>query len=135
MYAGQEPGIVGDDVWSWDGAAWTQGPAFTPGRRYNAPMAYDQARHNFVLFGGTLSGGALASDTWTYTCSAGTPPCYANCDGSTAPPVLNANDFQCFLNKFASSDSFANCDGSSAPPVLNANDFQCFLNAFATGCS
>src|SRR5262249_6696471 len=23
--------------------------------------------------------------------------CYANCDNSTNPPILNANDFQCFL--------------------------------------
>ena len=61
--------------------------------------------------------------------------CYANCDGSSAAPVLNANDFQCFLNKFAQNDSYANCDGSSTAPVLNANDFQCFLNAFAIGCS
>jgi hypothetical protein len=61
--------------------------------------------------------------------------CYANCDGSAAAPVLNANDFQCFLNKFAGGDLYANCDGSTAAPVLNANDFQCFLNMFAAGCS
>jgi hypothetical protein len=29
---------------------------------------------------------------------------------------------------------YANCDSSTAPPILNANDFQCFLNAFAVGC-
>jgi hypothetical protein len=62
-------------------------------------------------------------------------PCYANCDGSTAAPVLNANDFQCFLTKFAAGDSYANCDGSTAAPVLNANDFQCFLNKFGAGCT
>lgn len=61
--------------------------------------------------------------------------CYANCDGSTAVPVLNANDFNCFLNKFAAGDAFANCDGSTMAPVLNANDFNCFLNRFAAGCS
>ncbi len=61
-------------------------------------------------------------------------PCYANCDASTVLPVLTANDFQCFLNKFASGDPYANCDGSTVPPVLTANDFQCFLNAYATGC-
>ena len=61
-------------------------------------------------------------------------PCYANCDQSAAAPVLNANDFQCFLNKFAAGDSYANCDNSTAAPVLNANDFQCFLNSFAAGC-
>jgi hypothetical protein len=61
-------------------------------------------------------------------------PCYPNCDLSTAPPVLNANDFQCFLNAFAAGQSFANCDGSTAAPVLSPNDFQCFLNRFASGC-
>jgi DNA-binding beta-propeller fold protein YncE len=60
--------------------------------------------------------------------------CYANCDISTVQPVLNANDFQCFLNAFATGSNYANCDASTVPPVLNANDFQCFLNAFATGC-
>ncbi len=63
------------------------------------------------------------------------PVCYANCDRSTAAPVLNANDFQCFLNNFAAANPYANCDGSTATPILNANDFQCFLNRFAAGCS
>ena len=62
-------------------------------------------------------------------------PCYPNCDSSTVAPLLNANDFQCFLNAFASGDTYANCDNSSVAPVLNANDFQCFLNTFANGCS
>jgi hypothetical protein len=61
-------------------------------------------------------------------------PCYANCDYSTSTPILNANDFQCFLNQFAAGDSRANCDNSTAPPILNANDFQCFLIKFAAGC-
>ncbi len=62
-------------------------------------------------------------------------PCYPNCDNTTAAPLLTANDFQCFLNKFAAADPYANCDHSTTPPTLNANDFQCFLNAFATGCT
>jgi hypothetical protein len=61
--------------------------------------------------------------------------CYANCDASSVPPRLNANDFQCFLNNFAAGAPAANCDGSTVPPILNANDFQCFLNKFAAGCS
>ena len=65
----------------------------------------------------------------------GDEACYANCDQSTAAPILNANDFQCFLNTYAAGDSAANCDGSTANPILNANDFQCFLNKFAAGCS
>ena len=62
------------------------------------------------------------------------PPCYANCDGSIVPPVLNVNDFGCFLARFAAADPYANCDGSTAAPVLNVNDFACFLNSFAIGC-
>ena len=77
------------------------------------------------------SGLNVACGYWT----AGNPPCYANCDGSTSSPVLTANDFQCFLNQFAAGLPYANCDASTANPVLTANDFQCFLNAFAAGCT
>ncbi len=62
------------------------------------------------------------------------PSCYANCDGSTAAPLLNINDFACFLQKFVENAPYANCDGSTSPPVLNVNDFQCFLSAFVAGC-
>jgi hypothetical protein len=67
----------------------------------------------------------------------GTPGggCYANCDGSTGNPLLTANDFQCFLNKYAANDTYANCDGSTGNPLLTANDFQCFLNKYAGGCT
>jgi hypothetical protein len=60
--------------------------------------------------------------------------CYANCDLSTTPPILNVADFGCFLSKFAASDPYANCDGSTTPPVLNVADFGCFLSKFAAGC-
>ncbi len=62
------------------------------------------------------------------------PGCYANCDGSTGTPALTANDFQCFINKFAANDTYANCDGSTGIPALTANDFQCFINRYANGC-
>src|SRR5262249_26043808 len=60
--------------------------------------------------------------------------CYANCDGSTIAPVLDVNDFICFMSRFASGDGYANCDGSTIAPVLNANDFLCFQSHFAEGC-
>ncbi len=68
------------------------------------------------------------------TTSAVLSTCAANCDCSTAAPVLNVNDFACFLNRYASGDPRANCDGSTAAPVLNVLDFACFLNRFAVGC-
>jgi outer membrane protein assembly factor BamB len=80
-----------------------------------------------------------AADGWLYTVGAKglygfAADCLANCDHSTSPPILNANDFQCFLNRFAIGDPSANCDGSTSPPTLNANDFQCFINEYAAGC-
>jgi hypothetical protein len=63
------------------------------------------------------------------------PACYANCDGSTAVPILNIADFVCFQQRFAAGDSYANCDGSTAAPVLNIADFVCFQQQFAAGCN
>ena len=63
-----------------------------------------------------------------------TVACYANCDGSTGNPALNANDFQCFLGKYVAGDIYANCDGSTGNPALSANDFQCFLGRYVAGC-
>jgi uncharacterized membrane protein len=62
-------------------------------------------------------------------------PCYANCDASATPPLLNANDFVCFLNSFVAQQPYANCDGSTTQPTLTANDFQCFVISYATGCT
>jgi hypothetical protein len=61
-------------------------------------------------------------------------PCYANCDGSTAAPVLNVADFTCFLQRYASGDPYANCDASTTVPTLNVADFTCFLQKYAAGC-
>jgi hypothetical protein len=69
--------------------------------------------------------------------------CYANCDGSTIDPVLNVDDFICFIGAFAAAQGmpheeqithYANCDGSTIAPVLNVDDFTCFISAFASGC-
>jgi hypothetical protein len=69
--------------------------------------------------------------------------CVANCDGSQIAPVLNAGDFNCFINRFRAATSlppagqiadYANCDNSTTPPVLNAGDFACFLTKFRAGC-
>jgi photosystem II stability/assembly factor-like uncharacterized protein len=71
------------------------------------------------------------------------PPCAANCDESTAPPILNIDDFTCFVNRYAEAQNlphlqqvthFANCDASTVAPVLNVDDFTCFLNRFGVGC-
>jgi hypothetical protein len=79
----------------------------------------------------------------TISPGSGPQPCYANCDGSTTPPVLNVEDFTCFVSEFAAGlilpaaqqvGHYANCDGSTVIPVLNVDDFTCFINSFAQGC-
>jgi hypothetical protein len=73
----------------------------------------------------------------------GGPACYANCDSSTVNPILNVDDFTCFINEYASAQSlpyeqqvahYSNCDGSTIAPVLNVDDFTCFINQYAQGC-
>jgi len=83
---------------------------------------------------GALSGGSFACIGGFWAVTAGGSACYANCDGSTFSPVLNVNDFTCFLNRYASNDPYANCDASTIAPLLNVNDFTCFLNRYAAGC-
>jgi hypothetical protein len=60
--------------------------------------------------------------------------CYANCDSSTTPPILNVADFVCFQARLAGGDPWANCDGSTSPPILTVSDFVCFMERFAAGC-
>ena len=82
---------------------------------------------------GVLSGGVfqIGGGFWSgFTGQA----CYANCDGSSASPILTVNDFICFQSRFAAADSYANCDGSTASPTLTVNDFICFQSRFAAGC-
>jgi hypothetical protein len=77
---------------------------------------------------------AAVDDVQVYALFCDPVQCYPNCDGSLTPPVLNVNDFVCFLQKFAAGDPYANCDGSTMEPVLNIIDFTCFLQKFSAGC-
>lgn len=114
----------------WNGTAWTHLLITSPIARPDNAFAYDSVRQRAVLFGGRCycdSGGTR--ETWEYG-----RICYADCDGISAPAVLNVNDFICFINAFAAKSPYANCDNSSIAPVLNANDYICFSNSYAAGC-
>jgi hypothetical protein len=145
LFGGQSGGGSDDrlnDLWSYDGASWVRVfdgtstpnpvPSTEPFRRDQHVTVYDAVRGKIVVHGGYkgATNGGVAGDTWTTGC----PTCYANCDGSTTPPVLNVADFSCFLGRFAAGDPYANCDGSTQPPMLNVADFSCFLGKFAAGC-
>jgi hypothetical protein len=61
------PSVQGD-TWEWDGAAWQQLTFSTPGPPgvFGPQMAYDAARDQVVLFGGSTSSGDSAQ-TWVLT--------------------------------------------------------------------
>ena len=71
------------------GALNMSGGAFSMSSTTGQPDAGLMSGGDFVLGGGFWFG-VLPST-----------PCYANCDGSTSPPILNVNDFICFQSRFA----------------------------------
>ncbi len=113
-------------VYKWNGAAW----AVVNGSPLRPVYALASAAGDLWAAGdfGVASGHATPYLT-KIQCA-----CYANCDNSNTAPVLNVNDFACFLNAYAAGSPYANCDNSTTPPVLNVLDFACFLNTFAAGC-
>jgi len=117
----------------WDGLAWSPVAGGANGL-VEALATTSDATGSSLWVGGTFTyvGGINASRIARLI--ACVPPCYANCDGSTTPPVLNVADFICFLNKYAAADPYANCDNSTTPPILNVSDFICFQTRFAQGC-
>jgi hypothetical protein len=95
--------------------------------------------HRFVIT--AVTSGTPCIDNLTFIVS--NPGCYPNCDGSTTEPVLNVEDFTCFISEFAAAQAlpysqqvshYANCDQSTTEPVLNVEDFTCFISQFAQGC-
>jgi Bacterial Ig domain len=61
--------------------------------------------------------------------------CYADCDQSTGPGVLDVFDFLCFQNSFVSGEPYAcDCDTSTGMGVCDVFDFLCFQDAFVGGC-
>lgn len=98
----------------------------TPVLTFTPAMMADSGTYDVVV--GNMCGTVLSNPAVL------TVICYPNCDNSTLAPILNVNDFLCFMNQYAAGASYANCDNSTIPPVLNVNDFQCFINEYAIGC-
>jgi hypothetical protein len=73
-------------TWVWNGSTWTQQhPATSPPAQNGAPMAYDAATGNVVLF--VLTNGNLG-DTWVWDGSTWL--------GSTPPPARPLGRVQCW---------------------------------------
>jgi hypothetical protein len=138
LYAGAMANSV-QGLGRWNGSSWTAFSGNLAPPATGLVSAMRSVDHDgpgpekpVLYVGGTFTsiGGVSAANIARWSgCG-----CYANCDGSTASPILAASDFVCFLSTFAAGQSYANCDGSAAVPVLTGNDFVCFLNAYVTGC-
>jgi hypothetical protein len=60
------PGALTGETWSYHAGAWTNRMSAGPSARFDAPIAFDQAAGDVLLYGGVLSNGTVARDTWTY---------------------------------------------------------------------
>jgi hypothetical protein len=143
--------IVGYSLQVWDGG-WVWTPQAGMVRISSLvpqgviPPGYFMDFPNSVSFDGLTIAGYADNPQYMYEAFVLRLPssaCYANCDGSTAAPILNIDDFTCFINEFAAAgalppaqqvEHYVNCDNSTAAPVLNIDDFTCFINSFAAGC-
>jgi hypothetical protein len=119
----------------YDGQHWHPMPGAVASGSYNIAVDASNSQGPSLFVNG---GAGIYGVAQFVGCSAAT--CYANCDNSTAPPILNVNDFVCFMNRFAAQDvyypfrdPYANCD-QDYPATYTIVDFQCFINRFAVGC-
>lgn len=114
----------------WDGSAWSAVADNITGTVWRMKAFHEDPRGpSLFIYGPTvMAGGQTPSEMSRLI---GCPNCYANCDNSTIPPILNIEDFTCFIRKFAVQDPYANCNQDN---VINVDDFLCFLNKFAQGC-
>lgn len=72
LYGGANNSTLRQDLWEWNGAAWSQIAATNaPGPRRGMGMTFDDGRDRIVVFGGVTSGG-MNAETWEWDSSAWT---------------------------------------------------------------
>jgi len=126
-------GIPTWGVGRWDGAWSALGPGLYNGAAFGpnvfALETFDDGAGPALYVGGEFieAGGVPANHIARWKCDS----CYADCDTSTSPGVLDIFDFLCFQDAFVTMDPYADCDGNS---VFDVFDFLCFQDAFVTGC-
>jgi hypothetical protein len=65
MKSYQQPRTYYNEIWEWDGKAWTKSTAEGPGSREGAGFTYDEERNVCILFGG-IGEGKFLGDTWSW---------------------------------------------------------------------
>lgn len=68
-YTAENP-VFNSSTWVWNGTTWTQTTASGPPARYLGAMAYDEARQQTILFGGTSDINFRDTFTWAWNGSA-----------------------------------------------------------------
>jgi len=83
-------GLNRSETWTWNGNTWSAAYSkYTPPVRTRYPMAYDDDRHQLLLYGGTEGGGNRAlGDTWIWK-EWQSPPA----EGPSIAAVVNAASF------------------------------------------
>jgi hypothetical protein len=67
LFGGDTETGLSNQLWSWNGATWTDVTTPGPAARRSPAMCYDAGRNRLVLFGGTNSGAtAFFGDTWEH---------------------------------------------------------------------
>ncbi len=93
----------------------------------STPLA-DATTYTWLVVGEIIAG-------FTYSESRTFTVCYADCDQSTGPGVLDIFDFLCFQNSFVNGKPYAcDCDTTTGQLVCDIFDFLCFQDAFVGGC-
>jgi trimeric autotransporter adhesin len=123
-------GKPASNIAKWNGSTWSTLDSGVDGEVF-ALAAFDDGTGPALYVGGWFNNAGGLSSPFLAKWAACPTACYANCDGSTQPPVLNIDDFVCFQTFFAIGDPYADCDASG---MLNIDDFICFQTAFAIGC-
>jgi hypothetical protein len=122
------------------GVRYTTGGGTVPSTFIHPNLTLYSEHVRTLPWAGTINTPRVFSGAIHYTLGS---VCYANCDASTVAPVLNVDDFTCFINEYANAQTlpheqqvtaYANCDGSTTSPALNVDDFTCFINRYALGC-
>jgi uncharacterized membrane protein len=141
--------IVGSSIGAstLNGFVWTQAQGLSDAKTFLTSNGADTQNWRIIASAVSTSGRILAGyadrevspgqlEYRAWVVNLDPPPvCYPNCDASTTAPVLNVQDFTCFLQRYAAGNTYANCDSSTTAPALNVQDFTCFLQRYAAGCN
>ena len=84
-------------TWAWSGVSWQDVSATpSPTARFNGALAFDNATHQLVLFGGWPDFGATLADTWTLSApgtSSVVPQRLAGADRVATAVAVSADEF------------------------------------------